>query len=179
VKTQAQTIYKTLIQLDAPHQTEYQTNLNRFLQDIDGLDADIRQSLQGVKNRKFIVFHPGWGYFARDYQLQQIPIEVGGQEPSASELATLIAQAKRENVRVIFAEPQFSQQTVKAIAREIGGEVVLIDPLSKDWLNNLRRVSQTFARVLNPATAPQPNGAVKPSTSPSARTQILGRFSNE
>lgn len=149
VKVQAQTIYNALVQLDAEHQATYQTNLKQFLADIDKLDADIRQSLQGVESRKFIVFHPGWGYFARDYGLEMIPIEVGGQEPSAAELAKLVTQAKQDNIRVVFAEPQFSRQAAETIAQEIDGEVLLIDPLSPDWLDNLRHVSDTFTRVLS------------------------------
>jgi zinc transport system substrate-binding protein len=149
VKVQAQTIYNALVQLDVSHQAMYQTNLEQFLADINTLDKDIRQSLKGVKSRKFIVFHPGWGYFARDYGLEMIPIEVGGQEPSAAELANLVTQAKQENIRVVFAEPQFSQQAAETIAKEIGGEVLLIDPLSPDWLDNLRQVSDTFIRVLS------------------------------
>jgi zinc transport system substrate-binding protein len=148
-KVQAQTIYNTLVQLDAPHQSVYKTNLERFLADINTLDRDIRQSLAAVKSRKFIVFHPGWGYFARDYGLEMIPVEVGGQEPSASELANLITEAKRENIRFVFVEPQFSQQAAETIAKEIGGEVLLIDPLSPNWLDNLRYISDTFIRVLS------------------------------
>jgi zinc transport system substrate-binding protein len=149
VKVQARTIYDALVKLDSKHQVAYQANLKGFLADIDTLDADIHKTLQGVKNRKFIVFHPGWGYFARDYGLQMIPIEVGGQEPSAAELGTLITRAKKENIQVVFVEPQFSKQAAETIAKEIGGEVLPIDPLSPDWLNNLRQVSNTFAKVLS------------------------------
>jgi zinc transport system substrate-binding protein len=149
VKVQARTIYNALVQLDAPHQAAYKSNLEQFLADIDSLDGDIRQSLQAIKSRKFIVFHPGWGYFAQDYGLEMIPIEVGGQEPSAAELAKLIMEAKAENIRVVFAEPQFSRQAAETIAKEIGGEVLLIDPLSPDWLDNLRHVSDAFTKVLS------------------------------
>jgi zinc transport system substrate-binding protein len=149
VKIQAQTICDTLVKLDPKHQAAYRANLKSFLSDIDKLDADIRNSLQGVKNRKFIVFHPGWGYFARDYGLKQIPIEVGGQEPSAAELGAIITEAKKENIQIVFAEPQFSKQAAETIAKEIGGEVLLIDPLTADWKNNLRSVANTFAKVLS------------------------------
>lgn len=149
VKTQARTIYTALTQRDPQHQAIYQANLDRFLTDINLLDRDIRRSLQGVKNRKFIVFHPSWGYFARDYDLTMIPIEAGGQEPSAAELAQLIREAKRDSIKVVFAEPQFSQQTADTISKQIGGEVLLIDPLAPDWLNNLRQVSKTFSKVLS------------------------------
>jgi len=157
VKTQAQTIADALGQLDPNHRANYQANRQKFQANLDTLDADIRDTLKGVKNRKFIVFHPSWSYFARDYQLEQIPIEVGGQEPSAAELADLIAKAKQNNIKVVFAEPQFSKQTAETIAKEIGGEVVVVDPLSPDWQANLRNISQTFARTMNQSTLPTPS----------------------
>ena len=148
VKIQAQTIYEALAQLDPEHQTAYHANLERFLEDIDALDADIRSTLSGLEQRKFMVFHPSWGYFARDYDLEMIPIEIGGQEPSAAELTALIERAQAEDIRVIFAQPQFSTKKAQTIAEEIDGEVLLIDPLAPDWLDNLRQVTATFADVL-------------------------------
>jgi zinc transport system substrate-binding protein len=148
VKMQAQTIYNALVQLDAEHQAIYQDNLEDFLADIDALDTEIQQKLQGIQNRKFVVFHPGWGYFARAYDLEMIPIAVGGQEPSATELGRLITKAKQENIKIVFAEPQFSKQAATTIAEEIDGEVLLIDPLSPDWLNNLRNVADTLSEEL-------------------------------
>jgi zinc transport system substrate-binding protein len=148
VKIQAQNIYRGLIQIDPNHKDQYQANLAQFSTEIDQLDREIRSNLDGIENRKFIVFHPAWGYFARDYNLEQVPIEVGGQEPSAAELGTVIAEAKQENIKVIFAQPEFSTQQAETIAREIGGEVLLITPLAPDWSNNLLKVSQTLAKVL-------------------------------
>jgi zinc transport system substrate-binding protein len=149
VKVQSQAIYAALAELDPEHETEYKANLEAFVADIDTLEADIREALTGLDSRKFMVFHPAWGYFARDFGLEQIPVEVGGQEPSAQELAHLIAMAREENIRVIFAQPEFSTQDAETIAREIGGEVLLISPLAPDWLDNMRRVARAFADVLN------------------------------
>ena len=148
VKVQAQNIYQGLVQIDPANQATYQANLEQFLIEIDRLDRQIRQNLADIENRKFIVFHPAWGYFARDYNLEQIPIEVGGQEPSAAELGELIEQAQEENIRVIFAQYQFSSQNAQTIAQEIQGEVIFIDPLDPNWSDNLLKVSQIFAKVL-------------------------------
>ena len=148
VKTQAQTIYEALAQIDPAHQAEYEANLDSFIADIVALDADIRKTLDGVQNNKFMVFHPTWGYFARDYGLEMVPIEVGGQEPSAAELADLITRAKEEGIKVIFCQPEFSTRDAETIANEIGGQVLLISALSPDWLDNLRNVADTFAEVL-------------------------------
>jgi len=148
VKAQAQTIENTLAELDPGHAAEYQANLDAFVADVEALEADIRRTLKGVAARKFIVFHPAWGYFARDFDLDMIPIEVGGQEPSAAELADLVTRAQAEGVKVIFAQPEFNTGAAKTIADQIGGEVLLISPLAPDWLNNLRSVAATFAEVL-------------------------------
>jgi len=148
VKIQAETIYEALAKLDAAHAKDFQDNLNAFLADIDALDAEIRETLAGVEQRSFIVFHPSWGYFARDYGLEMMPIEVGGQEASAAELAEMIARAREEGIKVIFAQPEFSTEAAETIADEIGGEVLLISPLAEDWLANMRRVADTLARQL-------------------------------
>ncbi|PKO21579.1 MAG: cation ABC transporter substrate-binding protein [Chloroflexi bacterium HGW-Chloroflexi-1] len=147
-KVQARTIYAALAQIDPTHQAAYQANLDRFIADIDRLETEIRATLSGAQNRKFMVFHPSWGYFARDFGLEQIPIEVGGQEPSAAELAALISEARANGIQVIFAQPEFSTRAAETIAREIGGQVLLIDPLAADWLGNLRQVADAFAGVL-------------------------------
>ena len=146
-KTQAQTIYEALAQLDPAHEAEYEANLDSFIADVDALDADIRKTLNKAPSKKFMVFHPAWGYFARDYGLEMIPIEVGRQEPSAAELAALITEAKEEGIEVIFAQPEFSTRAAETIAREIGGEVLLISPLAPDWLDNLRRAAETLAEA--------------------------------
>jgi zinc transport system substrate-binding protein len=73
---------------------------------------------------------------------------VGGQEPSAQELAHLIEEARKEDIRVVFAQPEFSTRDAETIAQEIGGRVLLISPLALDWLENMRIVANTFADVL-------------------------------
>lgn len=148
VSVQARNIYDALVRLDPERKDTYKANLDRFIADIDALDVHIRETLAGVENRKFMVFHPSWGYFARDYDLEMIPIEIGGQEPSAAELAALVEEAREEGIRVIFAQPEFSTRSAKIIANEIGGEMLLVSPLAADWLDNLRRVAETFAEAM-------------------------------
>ena len=148
VKAQAENIYQGLVKIDPENAAKYQANLEQFLTEIDQLDRQIKQNLAGIENRQFIVFHPAWGYFARDYDLEQVSIEVGGQEPSAAELGEIVKEAQEENIKVIFAQPEFGTKSAETIAQEIGGQVLLITPLAPDWSNNLLQVSQTFAEVL-------------------------------
>jgi len=149
VKIQSQNIYEAIVEIDPANEAEYKASLGSFLADIDELITDIEKTLVGIQSRKFMVFHPAWGYFGDDFELEMIPIEVGGQEPSAAELADLITTAKEEDIQVVFAQPEFSTRDAETIAKEIGGEVLLISPLAPDWLDNLRRVAKAFAEVLS------------------------------
>ena len=148
VKIQARHMADALAELDPEHAQEYRDNLVAFEAEIDALDAEIRQQLAGLTSAKFLVFHPSWGYFADEYGLEQVAIEVGGQEPSAAELAQLITMAREEGIRVVFAQPEFSTRSAEVIAEEIDGRVLLINPLALDWAENLREVARTVAEVL-------------------------------
>jgi zinc transport system substrate-binding protein len=148
VKAMSQTIYETLAELDGNHKEEYKANLDSFIAEIETLESEIAGNLDAHSGKKFFVYHPSWGYFARDFGLEQVPIEIGGTEPSASELAALIDEAKAEGAKVIFVQPEFSTRSAETIASEIGGSVVLISPLDLDWMNNLRKVAAAFGNVL-------------------------------
>ena len=147
-KVMSETIYETLAEADPEYEGEYQANLDAFLQDIDDLEVSIKSALEGIQSNQFMVFHPAWGYFARDFGLEQLAIEIEGSEPSAQELASIINEAKEEKIQVIFGQPEFSTKTVEYIAEEINGQVILISPLVENWLENLQNVANTFAEVL-------------------------------
>jgi len=133
-----QNIASGLIQIDPDNRAYYEHNCDVYLQKLAQLDQDIINGLSGVKNRVFIVYHPAFGYFARDYNLIMLPIEAEGKEPTPTGLQYLIEQVKEHNIRVVFAEPQFNPQSAKVIADSIDGRVVLINPLARDYIENLR-----------------------------------------
>jgi zinc transport system substrate-binding protein len=147
-KTIARRIAEELSEIDVQNSDNYRSNLDELLGQIEHLQNEINEVLRDINNRKFLVFHPAWGYFAREFNLEEIAIEVGGTEPSASELSAIIKTALSENIRVVFAQPEFSTQIADYIASEINGEVVLITPLAENWLENMRKVAQTLRENL-------------------------------
>jgi zinc transport system substrate-binding protein len=148
VKVQAQNIAAGLSELDPENAAIYQANLNSFLADIDQLDQEIQAELAPVQNRIFMIFHPAMGYFAHDYELEQISIEIEGTEPSAQEMAALIDEAQEEGIKVIFVQKEFSTRSAETIAKEIDGSVVPVDILSADWLNNMREMAKSLAETM-------------------------------
>jgi zinc transport system substrate-binding protein len=148
VKIMAANIRDALSQLDPAHRAAYGANHEAFAADLDRLDHDIRVLLKNVSTRNFMVFHPAWGYFADTYGLKQIPIEAGGKEPGARTLAHVIEVGKRERIKVIFVQTQFSRRAADTIAHAIDARVVAVDPLAEDYMNNLRRVARQFAEAM-------------------------------
>lgn len=137
-----------LSEIDPENSTIYQQNLEDFVMEIDTLDEENRAAFEKISSRQFITFHPSWGYFAHDYSLQQIPIEVGGNEPSAQELTALIEFANENNIRIIFASPEFNTRSAETIASEIKGEVILISPLAEDWMEIMRTITNSLSEIL-------------------------------
>jgi zinc transport system substrate-binding protein len=140
----AETIAGALEQCTPELKEQFQKNLTGLLAEMKQADDDVQRLLAPFQGRRFMVFHPAWGYFADDYGLEQIPIEIEGKSPNARALARMIDQAKAENVRVIFVQKQFSTVSAEAVAKAIGGKVVAMDPLSPDYVNNFRRIAQTL-----------------------------------
>jgi zinc transport system substrate-binding protein len=145
----ARNIERALEELDPPHATLYRKNLGRLLADIDTLDREIQAELAPrpnarISGRSFMVYHPAWGYFAREYGLRQIAVEAGGREPSARQLIALVDEARREGVRAIFVQRGFARKSAEVIAGEIGGRVIEVDPMDRDWLAGLRKAARAF-----------------------------------
>ncbi|MFC2146896.1 metal ABC transporter solute-binding protein, Zn/Mn family, partial [Acidobacteriota bacterium] len=148
VKIQAKHILDAVLEIDKQNREFYKENYRLFLLDIDRLDREIKALLEKCTGKKFMVFHPAWSYFARDYGLEQLPIELEGKAPSPADMKKIIDIARKENIRIIFVQEQFDTNSARAVAAEIGGRVVKIDPLALDWLANMKKIAQTLSDTL-------------------------------
>ena len=92
-----------------------------------------------------MVFHPSWGYFAKAYNLEQIAVEVEGKEPKPKALIRLLKEAKKEKVKAIFTQPEFSDTVARIIAKELQIPVVKVSPLSANWSENLISIAIAIA----------------------------------
>lgn len=146
-KIMVENIYTKLVEIDPENKDYYQKNRDEYLNKLDELDKNTTKILSNQKNRNIMVYHPSWAYFCRDYDLKQIPIESQGKEPTPQGIASLIDQARRDNIRVIFVSPQFSSSNAQVIAREIGGRVVVVNPLSNNYIKNMKTVAESFANL--------------------------------
>ncbi len=147
-KRMVENICAGLKRVDPQNGEFYQKNMNEYLEKLDKLDRYIKEKLKGIKNRSFMVCHPAWGYFARAYNLEQIPIQHQGKEPTAQEIKEAVKKAEEFNHHVIFVSPQFATKGAEAIARQMGGKIVSLDPLPQDYISDMRSVADKLVQAM-------------------------------
>lgn len=139
-------ILDALRTLDKDNEDAYMEGYRSLIRRIEHTDSLICGMLSaGKADRAFMIYHPALSYFARDYDLRQIPIEAGGKEPSPAHLKELMKTCKAENVRLIFIQPEFDRRNAELIARQTGTKVVSINPLSYDWEEEMLNVAKNLS----------------------------------
>ena len=147
VKQIARNIFEVLSKLDTKDRSFYKKRLDIYLKELDQLDIEIKEILKETpKETKFMVFHPSWGYFAKRYNLKQLAIEVEGKKPKPKQLINIIKEAKEEQVKVIFAQPEFSDEVARTIANSLDIEIIKTSPLAKGWAENLKNLAKAIAK---------------------------------
>ncbi len=140
----AHTMQRELVRLDPEGSEQYEQNLLALDAELDRLDATISRILKPLAGSELLVYHPAFGYLADAYGLRQVAIETEGKEPGPKELASIVKRARSSGARVVFVQPEFADSAARAIAEEIGGAVVPINPLSGDYIENLAEMASTI-----------------------------------
>lgn len=142
VKIQANKIYESLAEISPENERYFYDNLSLFLDDLEELDKNLRESFKVIEGETIFVYHPAFGYLASSYGFFQEAIEIEGKDPSPSQLKEIIDKARDHNVKTIFVQEQFNSDSAEAVAREINGSVIKIDPLARDYFLNLERMAE-------------------------------------
>lgn len=144
-KAHAKQIAQTLIEIDPKNTQIYNKNLEKFLSEIDEAYEDSKKMFENNK-KSFLVFHPAWEYLANELNIKEYSIEKEGKEAKINHTKKILNIIKQNNIKVIFVQPQFSQKSANAIAKEANLKVKIADPLSYDWLNNLKNFLKEIAK---------------------------------
>ena len=144
----AGSIATALAEADPTNSAAYQQNFKNVSKELTSLEKELKGTLAPFKGQSFFVFHPAFGYFAHAFDLHQEAVEIEGKSPTLRQLHKLIAQAKKEKVKVIFVQPQFDRKNAATIAQAIGGKVAALDPLAENVPENLRDMAEQISRAL-------------------------------
>jgi zinc transport system substrate-binding protein len=129
----ASSVKGLLCELNPSQKQKYETNYQLLISKIREVDNKAKDLFSDVPNKCFMIYHPNLAYIARDYGLEEIPVEFEGKEPPPSRMRELIDRARKDNLKTIFVQREYDTKNAKAIAGEIGAQIILIDPLSENW----------------------------------------------
>ncbi|MCK5134604.1 MAG: zinc ABC transporter substrate-binding protein [Bacteroidales bacterium] len=141
-------IYNELILLIPGDKEMISARYSELELELDSLHRTISTMLSGLDNRNFMIFHPALSYFARDYDLKQFPLEIGGKSPSPAHMIWMTDLGKEKNISTIFLQKQFDQKNAEALAKEIGAEIVQFNPLDPDWHDQMLYIANKLKTSL-------------------------------
>ncbi|MCK9411487.1 MAG: zinc ABC transporter substrate-binding protein [Prolixibacteraceae bacterium] len=141
----AKNIFDGMVKIDPASKVKFQENLDRLLTKIDSVDKVVKTILTDIPSRKFMVFHPALGYFAREYGLEQLSIEFEGKIPTPKHIQGIVVEAKAQNIKYIMIQKEFDVENAEIIASETGSKVIQIDPLAYDWPGEMISLARKMA----------------------------------
>ncbi len=101
-----------------------------FEQRLKQADQQWQAQMKPYAGRKVVTYHRSWPNFAEHFGLNVVGyVEPRpGIPPSPQHTVELIGQMKREGVKIVMVEPYFDLKTPNSIARETGGQVLVLTP---------------------------------------------------
>ncbi len=141
-------VERALIAADPVNAAAYKANAAMLVAELEALDGEIRSTFAGVTKKRFLVFHPAWGYYASEYGLEQIAVEEEGKTLTPAQMQRVIQQAAAHRISIIFVAPQSSDSQTTTIAQEIGAHIGYVDPLAYDYQTNLRNATRAFVESM-------------------------------
>lgn len=120
-------IATTLAALDPANAAAYTANAAEYAAELAELDASLRAQLAAVPEarRVLVTNHDAFGYFAAAYGFRVLGTMIPGAstlaEPTASDLAALVAAMRQENVCALFTETTVSSKLGQTVAAELDG----------------------------------------------------------
>lgn len=149
----ARNIAEDLQQRYPEKENAIEQNLDSYLNELDAADQTVREKINTAENRKMVTMHDAWYYFAEEYGLEIAATfePTPGREPTPQHLATLGRELKESGVRVIYAEPQISTDTLTPFTEDHNLSIATLDPIGgtenrKSYISTMIYNAETVAK---------------------------------
>jgi len=141
-----QTIADELAVVDEANADTYRANADAYCAKLEELSAAIQEKVSGLSNTSFLIYHAAYNYFAKDFGLTMIAIEIEGKQATAEELQGVIDLARENNITTVFYQAEFDDSQAETVAEEIGGTAAIASPLSPDYIQGLEDFVSALAQ---------------------------------
>lgn len=157
----SKSILNELIEVSPENEEEFTANFEALEADLADLDESFKTMVSEADRDTFFVSHAAFGYWVKDYGLQQIAVAglSTQDEPSQKELAAIVDQAKEQNISYILTEQNVSSKLTDIIRTEVGAETLPLHNLGvltdedidngDDYLTLMERNIETLKTALN------------------------------
>jgi zinc/manganese transport system substrate-binding protein len=143
-------IRDAMVSADPANAATYRANAAAYLTKLEALDHEVRETVARIPpdRRKVISTHDAFGYFAAAYDVTFVaPEGVSTEtEPSARDIATIIAQIKKERIPAVFLENVSDPRIMRQIASETGAAIG--GTLYSDSLTNEKGEAPTYIAMV-------------------------------
>ena len=134
-----------LARQDPDHADMYRGRSTALIMQLDQLIERFHSMVTNRGSKRFVVYHPAWGSLERDFQLEQVSIEHHGKAPGPAGLARMLDDFRHHGDKVIITSPGHAQRDAAVIASQLDGEIVVVDPLLRDWDEMMENVMSALA----------------------------------
>ncbi len=148
-RTIAKNICKSLCALLPADSTLFKSNCSKWTARLDTLEQQLLQVMDNSGKghvESFVIYHPALTYFARDYALNQLPIEEEGREPSIAQIKALVEKAKRENITTVFIQKEFANRNTQTFLDATHARATEINPLSYEWEKEMIFIAKNLTK---------------------------------
>jgi zinc transport system substrate-binding protein len=136
----AQNSLKALLQVYPEDSVLFHKNFLQLKKDIDKVKNTWFDKKKLLEGKAFIIYHPALSYLANEMDMEQISLEYEGKEPPPSHIQNIIREAETKDIKSIFIQKQFNPDNAKSLAKEINAEIIIIDPLSSNWKEEMMNI---------------------------------------
>lgn len=120
---------------------EFNNNANSYILKLTATHNELVEKFANYSDQRFYIFHPSLGYFAHDYDLQQVALEVDGKTPTIKQLEEVMNLAKEDGVNLILASEQFNTDLPQRAADLLKIKLEYLNPMAKDVKSELENIS--------------------------------------
>lgn len=154
-------IKEALIEAAPDKKEQFEENFEALRDDLIKLDRQFIDMASDAPTKTFYVSHAAFGYLADTYGLEQVAIAgLNSQsEPSQKQLATLVEEAKEQNIKYVLFEQNISSKLTDVIRKEIGAEALMLHNLSvlttediknkEDYMSLMEQNVETLKQALS------------------------------
>lgn len=129
-----------ICEIDPQNSAYYRANFEQLSVRLNSMDQRYDSLLSNASNRNFIVYHPILSYFARDYNLMQIPLGNDGKEFSLSSLYNKITELDDDIIYTLFYQPNGEESKLNSLINNKNIKWIEINPTAADWNKEMDKI---------------------------------------